>query len=135
MDPVFLYRWKSESCVKRKHFICEMPLRNIGAKPTDIYPRRRKGGKRRRKERPKKNMESNSILWSGCERPENSDKINNILRSKQSVLVSEWTEQTNNKHNFLEMSLIRNVQSCCHCVTLSLNKIVKIVNNIYIRLL
>ncbi|XP_054262294.1 lithostathine-1-beta-like [Macrosteles quadrilineatus] len=62
MDPVYLYRWKSESCLNRKHFICELPLRNIGAKPTDIYPRKRKGGKHRRKQRKKMNKEPNSIL-------------------------------------------------------------------------
>lgn len=66
MDPVYFYRWKSESCLKRKHFICELPLRNIGAKPTDILRKQRKGNKNNRKRKGKKrkqiNKESNNIL-------------------------------------------------------------------------
>lgn len=64
MDPTVFYRWKSESCLKRKHFICELPLRNIGEKSRDIiFKKRRKGGKRRKQRRKQnKNKESNYIL-------------------------------------------------------------------------
>lgn len=48
MDPIVLYRWKSSSCLERKHFICETPLRNTGSKPDEttnkkIKKQRRKG--------------------------------------------------------------------------------------------
>lgn len=64
MDPVYFYRWKSESCVKRKHFICELPLRNIGVKPNDIFHKQRKGNKnkKRKGKKRKTNKESNNIL-------------------------------------------------------------------------
>lgn len=60
MDPTIAYRWKSASCLERKHYVCETPLKNTGAKSA-LYPR--KNPKRRRKGKGRKGQkkEQNEI--------------------------------------------------------------------------
>lgn len=66
MDPTVLYRWKSASCLEKKHYICETKLRNIGPKTNDVlnkkFKKKRRKGKGKKKQR-KQSITNNNTVW------------------------------------------------------------------------